>query len=161
MEDRKNKKDNQIKRMISIQNLTTSSMPFDEDFVRKIIHKALQHEGIDDILSIDIAFVGSGRMKALNRKYNKKNRVTDVLSFSSDKKFVTPKEEGRYGGEIVLCLSAIKKQAKRAGVSLEKELAHALIHGTLHLVGYEHESSAKAGVRMHAREEKIMRALRV
>lgn len=147
--------------MISIQNLTTSSMPLDEEFIRKVIHSTLQHEGVDDILSIDIAFVGSGTMKALNRKYNKKNRVTDVLSFSSDKKFVTPKEGGRYGGEVVLCLSAIKKQAKRAGVSLEKELAHALIHGTLHLLGYEHESSAEAGAKMHAREEKIMRALKV
>ena len=134
--------------MIEIQNLTTSDI--DEYFVRRVIGAALASERSDDKIVIEVAFVGSGRIKKLNKKYRHKNKATDVLSFEG---------EGKYLGEIVVCAAVVKKNAKLARVPYSRELAHILIHGTLHLLGYEHESDEKKLEEMHSREEKIMNSL--
>jgi probable rRNA maturation factor len=131
--------------MIEIQNLTTSRI--DQHFVRKVIKAVLASEGVDDKIVIEVAFVGSERIKKLNKKYRHKNRATDVLSFGG---------EGKYLGEIVVCVSEIKKQAKRNSAAYPKELAHVLTHGTLHLLGYEHENDPRDLENMHAKEEDIM-----
>ena len=134
--------------MIEIRNLTTSDI--DEYFVRRVIGAALAREGSDDKIVIEVAFVGSERIKKLNKKYRHKNKATDVLSFGG---------EGKYVGEIVVCVSEVKKQSKRNKTTYLKELAHVLIHGTLHLLGYEHENSAKKLEEMHSWEEEIMNLL--
>jgi probable rRNA maturation factor len=72
---------------------------------------------------ISIVLVGDAKIKALNKKYRKSNKVTDVLAFDY--------------GEIFICLSQAKKQAKKLGHSLKEELAILLIHGILHLTGYK------------------------
>ena len=71
---------------------------------------------------ISIVVVGDAKIKELNKKYRKSNKVTDVLAFDY--------------GEIFICLSQAKKQAKQAKHSLNEELATLLIHGILHLAGY-------------------------
>jgi len=110
--------------MIEINNLTTVSI--DEEFLKKVAEKVLEGEKAKGELSI--ALVGQGRIRELNKKYRGKNRVTDVLAFPSNGL-----------GEIVICLREVKKNAKRFGSSFEKELATCLIHGILHLLGYDHE----------------------
>jgi len=142
---------------VDIQNLTT--LDVDEKFVRKVIKAALRSQAIQGIISVGVAFVGRGCMQKLSKKYNRKNKVTDVLSFASSENFIVPDKEGRYLGEIVVCNQVVKKQAARAGLAAEKELAHVLIHGTLHLLGHEHESSAKKAKEMHGKEEEIMKEL--
>lgn len=148
---------------IELQNLTTSQI--DEEFVRKVIHTALRFEQIDGSISIGAAFVGRARMQKLNKERSGNNRVTDVLSFESGKNFVMPESDGKYLGEIVVCLPVIKKQASRlpagrqAQENFQWELAHVLIHGVLHLLGYEHETSAEDARTMHTREEEIISAV--
>ena len=110
--------------MIEVNNLTTVSA--DEEFLKKVVEKVLESENKNKDLSI--ALVGQGRIRELNKKYRGKNRVTDVLAFPSNGL-----------GEIVICLREVKKNAKRFGSSFEKELATCLIHGILHLLGYDHE----------------------
>ena len=119
--------------MIEINNLTTN--PIDEEFLKKIAQKVLVGEKAKEELSI--ALVGQGRMRALNKKYRGKNRVTDVLAFPNDGL-----------GEIVICLREVKKNAKRFGSTFEKELARVLIHGILHLLGYNHEVSEEKAKEM-------------
>lgn len=142
---------------IELQNLT--AFQIDEEFVRKVIHTALRFEQIDGNISIGAAFVGRARMQKLNKECNGKDVVTDVLSFQAGKNFVMPKSVGKYLGEIIVCLPVIKKQASYAKKSIQWELAHVLIHGVLHLLGYEHEESAEDARIMHAREEKIISAV--
>jgi probable rRNA maturation factor len=88
--------------------------------------------------------VGQGRISELNRRYRGKNRVTDILAFPN-------KEIGL--GEIVICLREVKKNAKKYGLTFEKELSKVLIHGILHLLGYNHEESEKEAERMRKKEE--------
>jgi len=105
-----------------------------------------------------LAIVGDGRIRKLNKMYRGKNRVTDVLSFGDktvmpylakafprlkkgqDIRFINPPDGIKRIGEIILCYPQAKKQAKRLNHSLEKELTILLIHGTLHLLGYNHET---------------------
>jgi probable rRNA maturation factor len=76
--------------------------------------------------------VGNGRMRELNKKYRRKDKATDVLSF-------------QYGnsGEVAICLKEVKKNAKKFKSTLNKELTRVLIHGILHVLGYSHKGMAK------------------
>ena len=81
--------------------------------------------------SVSVAFVGERRMRALNKHYRGRDRVTDVLSFG----------EGRhsrgYAGEGVICYQQIRRQAKRQKTSVRAELLFIFMHGLLHLSGYD------------------------
>ena len=132
--------------MIEINNLTTVSV--DEEFLKKIAKEVLEWEKKKEDLSI--ALVGQGRIRELNKKYRKKNRVTDVLVFPGDGL-----------GEIVICLREVKKNAKRYGETFKKELARVLIHGILHLLGYDHEKSELDAEKMREKEEYYLTSLKI
>lgn len=141
---------------IEIQNLTT--LRVSERFVKKIIHTILRLEGERDNISIGIAFLSRKKMQALGNFY-KKNHPSDVLAFARGKDFLVPREFGKYLGEVAVCPSCVREQAARSKIAFNWALAHALIHGALHLLGWEHEGSRKALEKMHAREEEIWQAI--
>jgi len=124
--------------MIEINNLTTN--PVDEEFLKGLVKKVLEGENKEEA-GLSIALVGQGRIRELNKKYRGKNRATDVLAFPGDGL-----------GEIVICLREVKKNAKRYRSNSEKELARVLIHGVLHLLGYDHEKSEQAAEKMREKE---------
>lgn len=129
--------------MIGINNLTTNQV--DEEFLKKVAEIVLEEEKKKE-LEISIALVGQGRIRELNKKYRKKNRVTDVLSFLYDD-----------SGEIAICLREVKKNAKRFGATYEKELTRVLIHGILHLLGYDHEKSEKEAKKMEEKQQHYLK----
>lgn len=104
-----------------INNLTKSKI--DKKFLGKVAKKTVQELKLKKFDEISIVIVGDKRIKSLNKKYLKRNRVTDVLAFDY--------------GEIFICLPQAKKQAKEMGHSVKEELAILLIHGILHLSGYD------------------------
>ena len=128
--------------MVEINNLTTGPRT-DEGFLRRVAEKVLKGENKKDS-ELSIALIGQGKMRKLNKKYRGKNRVTDVLAFPN-------KEIGL--GEIVICLREVKKNAKRYGLTFEKELSRVLIHGLLHLLGYDHEISEKKTKEMEGKQD--------
>lgn len=140
--------------MIEINNLTTN--PVDEGFLKKIVLKVLEEEGKKQ-QDLSIAFVGQGRIRKLNKRYRAKNRVTDVLSFSGQKigkeKFITPPKNTEGLGEVVICLREVKKNAKKFDSSFEKELTVCLIHGILHILGYEHEKDKEQAKKMEEKQK--------
>jgi len=143
--------------MIEINNLTTN--PVEEDFLEKIAKFVLEEEGKGES-DLSIALIGPGKMRKLNKRYLGKNRVTDVLAFGQNQKSKTknqkfpiiPKGELDVG-EIVICLREVKKNAKKFKSSFEKELARVLIHGILHLVGYDHEKNKEGAEKMEEKEK--------
>ena len=132
--------------MIEINNLTTVQV--DEEFLKKICQKVLEKENKKDI-ELSIALVGQGRMRKLNKKYRKKNKVTDVLSFQYNN-----------SGEIAVCLREVKKNAKKTNIIFEEELARVLLHGLLHLLGYDHEKSKIEAEKMREKEESYLLEIR-
>jgi len=118
-------------------------------FLEKIAEKTLKTLKIK-IPEISIVLVGDDKIKELNKKYRKKNQVTDVLAFD-----LSPlaKGEGFDYGEIFICLPQAKRQAKQFGHSLKKELAILLIHGILHLAGYDDETKKDYNKMVRKQEE--------
>jgi probable rRNA maturation factor len=114
---------------------------------------------------ISIAFVSESEMQRLNRRYRKKNKPTDVLSFSLDEKFGTNvsglaiKPEGfDFLGEIVICLAKMKRQARVNRQSISEEFKKLVIHGCLHLLGFDHQK-AKEAIMMERLEEQMVRKI--
>jgi len=107
--------------------------------------------------SFSLAYVDAKTIKKFNRAYRCKDKVTDVLSFAqADSDFISPGERGDLG-EILICLSRAKSQAKEYGWTLDHEVCRLLIHGLAHLIGYEHEGvSKKEEEKMVKFESKVM-----
>jgi len=96
-------------------------------------------------------------MKNLNKSYRKKDRVTNVLSFrEGDSKIDLPHSDGKYLGEIIICYPQAVKEAKQSNQSLNQYLELLFLHGFLHLLGYEHKTSAQAK-KMESLEKKILK----
>lgn len=106
-------------------------------------------------LSIDL--VGDGRMRRLNRAYRKKDRTTDVLAFAM-RESASP--ASALLGDVVISVPTAQRQAKEGERPLSEELAWLLVHGVLHLCGYDHERSDAEARRMKRREQVILRGLR-
>jgi len=93
-----------------------------------------------------VALVSDARMRALNRQFRGKDKVTDVLSF--------PAETRGFLGDVVIAAGVAKKQAKVAGHSLNTEIRVLTLHGLLHLLGYDHSSDDGKMARIEARLRK-------
>lgn len=101
---------------------------------------------------LEIVLVSAKKIQALNAKYRKIKKPTDVLSFAG-----TPKTPSI--GELVICWPVVKKQAKEFKVPPLQELDRMVIHGLLHLFGYEHENTPAKSKKMFALQEKILEML--
>jgi probable rRNA maturation factor len=97
---------------------------------------------------ITLRIVGEGEGRRLNLKFRRKNKATNVLSF--------PYGNGR--GDVVLCHPVIAREARAQGKSIAAHYAHLVVHGILHLRGYDHEKKRDAK-RMEAREVRLLRRL--
>lgn len=87
-----------------------------------------------------LAFVSDRRMCALNKQFRGKDATTDVLSFPFEADEFEPDENNL--GDIVVSLEQAKKQAAENNLALELEIKQLILHGVLHLCGYDHESDA-------------------
>ena len=104
-----------------------------------------------------LTLTSDSRIKKLNRKYRKKNRPTDVLSFSmlEGRNYLI---ENPILGDVVISLDTMRRQAKEYEVNEYQELLRLLIHGLLHLLGYDHENvPLKKAQLMRKIEEKLYR----
>lgn len=95
-----------------------------------------------------VIFVDKKQGKRLNKTHRNKNYPTDVLSFGSG--------EPQMGlGELILCVPILRQQAKEHKLSLTKETQYLVIHGFLHLLGYEHETNPRDEKRMMALQDQL------
>lgn len=86
--------------------------------------------------SLTIRVVTSDEMIALNHQYRKKSSVTNVLSFPCE--MPNPHEDIDYLGDIAVCAEVVNQEARDQQKTIESHWAHMMIHGTLHLLGYDH-----------------------
>jgi len=101
---------------------------------------------------LSIALVGDREMRPLNSKYRRKKQTTDVLSFLVEDQ---PMLGAKILGDVVISVEQARRQAKQRGNTLKSEMATLLIHGILHLLGYDHEKSPRQAKIMFARERKL------
>jgi probable rRNA maturation factor len=121
-----------------------------EKWLNKIIERTLRAAGAKNAL-ISVAFVGNSEMKKLNKEWRGKKYATDVLSFVYETKPLA--------GEIIICYPRAARQAGESGHTLQQEVRTLLVHGLLHLAGYDHEKSLKEARRMEGLQNKIIQKL--
>lgn len=116
--------------------------------------KAAREQGLDCRHEISLLFCGAQAVRELNRRWRGKNRATDVLSFPIQE--LKPGEAPEKGalGDIVVCPAVARRQAEEMGLEFGEHLAHLLIHGLLHLLGYDHHRASDA--RKMERQERIL-----
>lgn len=102
-------------------------------------------------LEITVAFVDKKEIRRLNQDFRSKTKVTDILSFS-------PIEDGSLG-ELAIYGEQVDAQAEAHELSRREELGYLLIHGTLHLLGYEHEQGGAAEKRMFSLQDRVFARL--
>ncbi len=108
---------------------------------------------------VSLLFVSEKAMQAMNKRYRKVNRPTDVLSFETSK-IPTPKTKGSPRekialGDIVICHSYAKKEAKRRAIEPKEELVRLCVHGVLHLMGMDHAKPSDE-LKMFRLQERIV-----
>lgn len=94
-------------------------------------------------------------MRSLNRAWRGKDRTTDVLSFSL-REGKHPPVQSSLLGDVVISAPAAERQAAEAGHSLSREIDILLVHGVLHLAGYDHERGEAEARRMRMKERKLL-----
>ena len=109
-------------------------------FLHAIVQELAQDQKVSGSLSI--SFVGSAAMRTLNRGYRHKDKVTDILSFPAreGEAFIVGEDDDL--GDIVLCYPRLVAQARCYQHSLKDEVRILVVHGVLHLLGYDHETDA-------------------
>ena len=105
---------------------------------------------------LSLTLVGKTRMRSLNRKYRVRDYPTDVLAFPMES---MGEQAEVFLGDVVICLPIAVGQASRFENTPDQEILRLLIHGTLHLLGYDHELSPREAQRMQRKEHAIQKKL--
>ena len=122
------------------------------EWIEKVVRSTLASASFDSPCEVSVLLTDDQRMRELNRDYRGKDSPTDVLSFALEEgeALVLPPGAPRMLGDVILSLPTIRRQASTHGRTYARECAWALCHGTLHLLGYDHETDS---------EEEAMRAV--
>ena len=133
----------------------------DGGWVKKIARQILKAEGVAPPYEVSLVFTDSETVKQLNRDYRGIDEPTDVLAFymlpqkEADDSFALPPDGVTRLGEVIISYPQAVEQAKEQGHSTERELALLIIHGILHLLGYDHEEPEEEA-EMRTREKALL-----
>ncbi|HET6761993.1 MAG TPA: rRNA maturation RNase YbeY [Gemmatimonadaceae bacterium] len=120
--------------------------------VKETAEAALRAERVRDAM-LSITFVGRAAMSELNRRYLGHHGPTDVISFGLERSG----KRGAVIGDIYICPEVARDNAKRQGVSIGEEVLRLIVHGTLHVLGYDHPPGAsRTASPMWRRQERIL-----
>ncbi|MCH7335582.1 rRNA maturation RNase YbeY [Acinetobacter sp. NIPH 2699] len=142
------------------QDFQTVELPLKRGQIKKNIETTLRHVGFDVNCEIGIACVDVAESHELNLQYREKDKPTNVLSFPSD----IPEEmlsllESEPLGDLVICIPVVLQEASEQQKTPSDHFTHLLVHGILHLLGYDHETSESDAEEMEALEIQILKKL--
>jgi probable rRNA maturation factor len=133
-------------------------------WLRKVAGQVLLAENVNPLVEIGMVVTGQDKIRELNRIYLEEDKPTDVLSFPmrdsdvDESGFVTPPDSALRLGEVIISYPQAKQQAREHGHTVKKEVAVLIIHGLLHLLGYDHDTPGRKRV-MHKREAFIIKII--
>lgn len=138
----------------------------DREWIERIVRRVLELEDVAPHTELGLLITDSKAIQRLNRIYRDKNEPTDVLSFqmtsdrgkSTKPSFVSPPDGVRHLGEVVISYQQAIEQAREHHHSIARELVLLIVHGTLHLLGYDHELTVQAR-KMKTKENRILSLL--
>jgi probable rRNA maturation factor len=108
---------------------------------------------------IAVRVVAERESRALNKQWRGKDKPTNVLSFPAPQqsKRGKPRDMALPLGDLVICAQVVRREAIRDGKPLQAHWAHLVVHGALHLVGYDHEAGRREQLRMERREISVLK----
>ena len=117
--------------------------PFKKKEIKKLIDVVIEKIGSEKLENgqINIKYTSEEEIKLLNEKFYNKEGVTNVLAFTNNQE--TPESKERLIGEIAICISQIEKEAKMYKKAVETRLKHMIVHGVLHLFGFDHQKKGE------------------
>ena len=133
-----------------------------EDRLKQVVETTLATAGMNEPVNIGLVIATDDTVRDLNRSYRGVDDTTDVLAFAlsepgsdENEQFVMPPDRTLHLGEVIVSYPQAERQAEEQGHPLERELAFLVVHGVLHLLGYDHEEPEKEQI-MRVMESKVM-----
>jgi len=130
---------------------------FSEDFIKRISERVLEKLQIDKNLKVSVLVTNDCEIQSINKDYRNIDKPTDVLSFPQFDK-IEDIMDGALLGDIVISIDTLKKQANENEIDVKREAAFLIIHGFLHLLGYDHIDEGEEEV-MYDLQENILKSL--
>lgn len=127
--------------MINIQIEPPYEDVMKEDWILRVSRAALEHAQGENEVETTIVLTGDETLKSLNAQHLGMDAPTDVLSFPADE--FDPDQQMPYIGDVIISVPRAKEQAEAAGHPLENEISLLIVHGILHLLGYDHDSEKR------------------
>ncbi|GAF65954.1 rRNA maturation RNase YbeY [Alkalihalobacillus trypoxylicola] len=145
---------------IDIVDETSSLTSEHQKLIVSLLEDAAKAEGLTGELELSLTFVTDEEIKEINHQYRDKNQVTDVISFALNEQGEGEQAIMTEGlpnvlGDIIIAVPRLEEQAKEYGHSFERELGFLVVHGFLHLLGYDHETEEEEK-RMFSKQESIL-----
>lgn len=126
-------------------------LPVDEARLSALARYVLDSENVDEEAELSILVIDGEHMRKLNSRFANNDFATDVLAFP----MLEGDEDSTLVGDVVLCPDVAKSNAEKLDHSLDRELDVLLVHGTLHLLGYDHKVESEKG-RMDRRVNEVL-----
>ena len=142
---------------VDVQRASKDGSIPDNAFVTAWVRRAIEAACDGGDREVSVRIVDSAEIRTLNREYRGKDSSTNVLSFPAGDVAGLPKEQPEPLGDIVVCASVVRDESAAQGKSALDHWAHMLVHGALHLLGYDHQSDNEAEA-MEALEAAILAA---
>jgi probable rRNA maturation factor len=133
-------------------------------WLKKVAWQVLVAENARPMVEMGLVITGQEKIRELNKKYLEEDKPTDVLSFPmiepdvGENCFVNPPDKRLRIGEVIISYPQAKEQAKEHHHRMKKEVAILIIHGVLHLLGYDHDTAWRKQV-MRRRESEILQVV--
>ncbi len=138
------------------------AVPFGVDWLQSVAERVLIAEDVSSDVELGLVIADQDKVHQLNRNYRGRDEPTDVLAFSALEEigadyppFVPPPDGVQHLGEVIISYPQAVMQAEEHQHSIKKEIAILIIHGVLHLLGYEHDEPERER-QMRARESDIL-----
>ena len=134
-----------------------------QKWLREVVAITLSTQKIDRPVELSLLITGDEEVHRLNREYRGIDATTDVISFAlsenvADTEFVTPPDHVSRLGEVIISYPQAASQARENKQTIKAEMAWLVVHGLLHLLGYDHQDDKSEAI-MRKREDRILREI--
>jgi probable rRNA maturation factor len=144
-----------VKVLVDVQHACDGDTIPDVEIVDAWVTRAVDAASVPNDVEVSVRIVNADEIRCLNREYRDQDKATNVLSFPAGPLAGLPADTPLLLGDIVVCASIVASEAAEQGKAVAAHWAHMLVHGTLHLLGFDHEDDSEAAT-MEALETKIL-----
>jgi probable rRNA maturation factor len=116
------------------------------DEIATWVNRAVQAAGHRDEAEVSVRVVDATEMRELNGEYREQDKATNVLSFPAGAIEGLPFDAESPLGDIVVCAAVVRAEAEEQGKTVVDHWAHMMVHGTLHLLGFDHDNDSDANI---------------